>query len=174
VGAPDECNRGIAPTDYRIYSQRVFQAEVYGEANCKDSVLCSSVAFAQEHQKPVFIKATGCESKLASVLFSSFKDSMRAGIARYEVVPDLSDYGKNDVVLVIQMACGERNNAVSIASIYGLAKCFGPRNCHQSINGTTLNLLMCDPSGEKQCGFELLKELDYVLSRTDPRSMQLE
>jgi hypothetical protein len=137
-------------------------------------VLCSIVAFAQEHPKPVFIKATGCESKLASVLFSSFKDSMRAGIARYEVVPDLSDYGKNDVVLVIQMACGERNNAVSIASIYGLAKCFGPRNCHQSINGTTLNLLMCDPSGEKQCGFELLKELDYVLSRTDPRSMQLE
>lgn len=137
-------------------------------------VLCSLVAFAQEHPKPVFVKATGCESKLASVLFSSFKDSMRAGIARYEIVPDLSDWGKNDVVFVIQMTCGERNNAVSVASIYGLAKCFGPKNCHQSINGSTLNLLMCDPSGEKQCGFELLKELDYTLSRMDPRSMQLE
>ena len=137
-------------------------------------VLCSLVSLAQEHPKPVFIKATGCESKLTSVLFSSFKDSMKAGIARYEIVPDLSDYGKNDVVLVIQMACGEHNNAVSVASIYGLSKCFGPGNCHQSINGSTLNLLMCDPSGEKQCGFELLKELDYTLSRTNPRGMQLE
>jgi len=137
-------------------------------------LLAAVSAFAQYHPKPVFIKATGCEGKLASALFSSFKGSMQAGIARYEIVPDLSDYGKNDVVLVIQMACGERNNAVSIASIYGLAKCFGPKNCHQSINGSTLNLLMCDPNGEKQCGFELLKELDYVLSRMDPRSMQLE
>lgn len=83
------------------------------------------------------------------------------------MVPDLSDYGKNDFVLIIQMACGERNNAVSVANIYGLAKCFGPKNCHQSINASTLNLLMCDPNGEKQCGFELLKELDHVLSRTD-------
>ena len=137
-------------------------------------VLCSLVGFAQDRPKPVFIKATGCQDKLSSVLFSSFKDSMHAGIARYEIVPDLSDYGKNDVVLVIQMTCGERNNAVSVASIYGLTKCFGPKNCHQSINGSTLNLLMCDPNGEKQCGLELLKELDYVLSRTDPRSMQLE
>jgi hypothetical protein len=137
-------------------------------------VLCSLAGFAQDHPKPVFIKATGCQDKLSSVLFSSFKDSMHAGIARYEIVPDLSDYGKNDVVLIIQMTCGERNSAVSVASIYGLAKCLGPKNCHQSINGSTLNLLMCDPNGEKQCGFELLKELDYVWSRTDPRSMQLE
>jgi hypothetical protein len=137
-------------------------------------LLAAVSAFAQSHPKPVCIKASGCQSKLASLLFSSFKDSMQAGIARYEIVPDLSDYGKNDVVLVVQMTCGERNNALSVASIYGLAKCFGPKNCHQSINGSTLNLLMCDPNGEKQCGFELLKELDYVLSRTDPRSMQLE
>src|SRR5260370_27170608 len=137
-------------------------------------VLCSLAGLAQDDTNPVFIKATGCQDKLASALFSSFKDSMQAGIKRYEVVPDLSDYGKNDVVFVIQMACGERNNAVSVASIYGLAKCLGPKNCHQSINGSTLNLLMCDPNGEKQCGFELLKELDYVLSKTDPRNMQLE
>jgi hypothetical protein len=48
----------------------------------------------QEHAKPLFIKATGCESKLASILFSSFKDSMKVGLARHEIVPDLSDYGK--------------------------------------------------------------------------------
>jgi len=137
-------------------------------------VLCSLVAFAQEHPKPVFIKATGCESKLTSVLFSSFKESIRAGIARYEVVPDLSDWGKNDVVLVIHMTCGERNSSVSVASIYGLAKCFGPKNCHASMNASTLNLLISDPNREKQCGFELLKQLDYTLSRMDTRSMQLE
>lgn len=137
-------------------------------------VVCAVSAFAQGHPQPVFIKTKGCQGKLTSVLFSCFKDAIRAGIPRYEIVPDLSDYAKNDAVLVIQMVCGERSNAVSVASIYGVAKCFGPKNCHQSINGSTLNMLMCDPNGEKQCGFELLKVLDSVLSRTDPKSMQLE
>lgn len=136
-------------------------------------VLWSLAALAQEHPKAVFIKASGCQEKLASILFSSFKDSMQAGMRRYELVPDLSDYGKNDTVLVIQMACGERNNAVSVASIYGVARCFGPQNCHVSMNDSSLNLLICDPNGERQCGLELLKQLDYVLSRTDPRSMQV-
>lgn len=137
-------------------------------------LVCAVSAFAQGHPQPVFIKTKGCEGKRSSVLFSSFKEAIRAGIPRYEIVPDRSDYGKNDAVLVIQMICGERNNAVSVASIYGVAKCSGPKNCQQSVNGATLNMLMCDPNGEKQCGSELFKVFDSILSRTDPKSMQLE
>jgi hypothetical protein len=135
-------------------------------------ILCSSAVYAQGHSKPIFLKAA-CDGKLTSVLLSSFNEAIQSS-QRYEVVPNLSDNGKNDVVLVIQMACGERDNAVSIASVYGFAKCLGPRNCHQSINASTLNVLMCDPHGETQCGRELFKEFEYVMSKTDLRSMQLE
>jgi hypothetical protein len=130
------------------------------------------LAYAEDQPKPVFIKAT-CDGKLASTLFSSFKEAIKSS-KKYEVVPDLSDKGKMDVVLNIVMTCGERNNAVSIASVYGLSKCFGSKNCHAALNGSTLNVLMCDPNGETVCGRELFKELEYVLSTVGMPSIKLE
>ena len=122
--------------------------------------------------KPIVLQPA-CDGKLASVLFSSFKDAISTS-QRYELVPNLSDNGKMDTVLIIQMACGESHNAVSVGSIYGMAKCFGPKNCHVSLDGHTLNVLMCDPNGEAICGKELLKEFDYVLATTGLMGIKLE
>lgn len=123
----------------------------------------------QPHQttqqlRPIFLHST-CDGKLAPAVLSSFKEAISAS-QRWELVPNLSDNGKNDVVYTVDMICGERNNAVSIASIYGAAKCFSPTNCHVAVDGHTLNILMCDPNGEAQCGKELFKEFEYVLATT--------
>jgi len=121
--------------------------------------------------KPVFLQPT-CDGKLASVLLSSFKDAISTS-QRYELVPNLSDNGKMDTVLIIQMACGESHNAVSVGSIYGMAKCFGLKNCHVSLDGHSLSVLICDPN-EAICGKELLKEFDYVLATTGLMGVKLE
>lgn len=118
--------------------------------------------------KPVFIaltKAGTCDGKLASVLFSSFKEAISTS-QRRELIRDLSDNGKMDTVLFIQMACEEHNNSVSVTSAYGEAKCFGPKNCHVALDGRTRNILSCDPNGEPICGKELFKEFEYVLATT--------
>lgn len=115
-----------------------------------------------KHSKPVFLQPT-CEGKLASVLLSSFRDAISTSQG-YELVSDLSDNGKMDAVVIIQMACGESHGAVSVGSIYGVAKCLGVKNCHVSLDGHTLNVLMCDPNGEAVCGRELVKEFEYVLA----------
>lgn len=122
--------------------------------------------------KPVFLQPT-CDGKLASVLLSSFKDAISTS-QRYELVLNLSDNGKMDAVIIIQMACGENHNAVSVGSIYGMAKCFGFQNCHVSLDGHTLNVLMCDPNGEAICGKELFKEFEYVLATTSPAGVKLQ
>lgn len=63
-----------------------------------------------------------------------------------------------DTVPIIQMACEEHNNSVSVKSAYGMAKCFGPKNCHVALDPRTGNVLSCDPNGEPICGKELFKE----------------
>jgi hypothetical protein len=91
-----------------------------------------------------------------------------------ELVPDLSDNGKMDAVLIIQMTCGESHNAVSVGSIFGMAKCLAVKNCHVSLDGHTLNVLMCDPNGEALCGKELFKEFEYVLATRGLMGVKLE
>ena len=53
-------------------------------------------------------------------------------------------------------------------------KCFGPKNCHVSLDGHSLNVLMCDPNGEAVCGKELFKEFEYVLATTGLMGIKLE
>ena len=62
-----------------------------------------------------------------------------------------------DTVLIVQMACEERNNSVSVTSTYGEAKCFGPKNCHAAFDPRTGNVLSCDPNGEPICGKNCLR-----------------
>jgi hypothetical protein len=118
------------------------------------------------------VKATTCDGKLASVLFSSFKAAISTS-QRHELILDLSDNGKMDTVLIVQMVCEEHNNSVSVTSAYGLAKCFGPRNCHAALDPRTGNVLSCDPNGEPICGKELFKEFEYILATTG-NSVKLE
>lgn len=122
--------------------------------------------------RAIFLQPT-CDGKLASVLLSSFKEAI-SNSQRYDLVANLSDNGKMDAVFIIQMACGEHNNFVSVGSIYGVAKCFGPKNCHVSLDGHTLNVLMCDPNGESVCGKELFKEFEYVLATTGLMGVKLD
>ena len=145
------------------------------------AMLAPVIVRAQDHAqdqpqgkrpKPIFLQPT-CDGKLASVLLSSFKDATSTS-QRFEFVPNLSDNGKMDAVIIVQMACGESHNAVSVGSIYGMAKCFGLKNCHVSLDGHTLNVLMCDPNGEAVCGKELFKEFEYVLATTGLMGVKLQ
>ena len=71
-----------------------------------------------------------------------------------------------DVVIEVRMICVEDKGNVTVASIYGLAKCFGPKNCHVSVNDSTLNALLSEPGIETQSGINLFKEFDEVLAET--------
>jgi len=126
--------------------------------------LTSLVARAEQGPRPIFVKAT-CDGKSPSTLLSSFKEAISTS-QKYQVVPTLDDNGRMDVVIVVEMSCVERNNIVAVASAYGLAKCFGPKNCHSTLDGTSLSALLCDPNGEAVCGRELFKGLEYYLANS--------
>jgi hypothetical protein len=89
------------------------------------------------------------------------------------MVPNLSDNGKMDVVLTINMVCAERDNVIGVASVYGMAKCLGPQNCHHSIDGSRLNMLMCDPNGQAQCGKEQFREGTFQGARVCLEQIEL-
>ena len=93
----------------------------------------SLAAHAGDQLKPVFLM-TNCTLKSGSVILSAFKEALQNS-KKYELVPDLSDKGKMDVVITVRMICVEDKSNVAVASVYGLAKCFGPKNCHVSVRG---------------------------------------
>ncbi len=115
-------------------------------------------ARTQDQLKPVFL-ITNCTLKSGSVILSAFKEALQSS-KKYELVPDLSDKGKMDVVIRVKMICVEEKGNVAVASIYGLAKCFGPKNCRLSSDDTTLNALLSEPGGETQSGINLFKGFD--------------
>ena len=125
-------------------------------------IFASQAAHASDQMKPVFLK-TNCILKSGSVILSAFKEALQDS-KKYELVPDLSDNGKMDVVISVQMICEEDKGNVAVASIYGLAKCFGPRNCHLSSDDSTLNALLSEPGGETQSGINLFKGFDQGMT----------
>ena len=110
----------------------------------------------QDPVKPVFL-VTNCILKSGSEILSAFKEALQSS-KKYELVTDLSDKGKMDVVITVKMICVEDKGNVAVASVYGLAKCFGPKNCHVSINDSTLNALLSEPGDETQSGINLFKD----------------
>ena len=125
-------------------------------------VFASLAAHASEQPQPVFL-LTNCNLKSGSVILSAFKEALQNS-KKYELVPDLSDKGKMDVVIDVRMICEEDKGNVAVASIYGVAKCFGPKNCHVSVNNSTLTALLSEPGMEAQSGVNLFKGFDEVLS----------
>jgi hypothetical protein len=117
---------------------------------------------ASDQLKPVFL-TTNCVLKSGSMIQSAFNDALQNS-KKYELVPDLSDKGKMDLVLTVRMICVEDKGNVAVASIYGMAKCFGPKNCHASINDTTLNALLSEPGVEAQSGINLFKGFDEAVA----------
>jgi len=71
-----------------------------------------------------------------------------------------------DVVITVKMICVEDKGNVAVASIYGFAKCFGPKNCHLSVNDHTLSALLSEPGMETQSGTNLFRGFDEALAKT--------
>ncbi|HKT88527.1 MAG TPA: hypothetical protein VJQ59_08840 [Candidatus Sulfotelmatobacter sp.] len=115
-------------------------------------------AQAADGVAPVFLK-TNCILKSGSVILSAFKDALQNS-KKYELVSDLSDKGKMDVVITLKMICVEDKGYVAVASVYGLAKCFGLKNCHVSVNDSTMNALLSEPGDETRSGTNLFKGFD--------------
>ena len=117
----------------------------------------------QDQLKPIFL-TTNCVLKFGSMILSGFKEALQNS-NKYELVPDLSDKGKMDVVITVKMICVEDKGNVAVATIHGLAKCFGPKNCHISISDSTLNALLSEPGYETQSGVNLFKGLDEDIAQ---------
>jgi hypothetical protein len=120
--------------------------------------LASLIANAANGPKPVFIKAA-CLGRSSSAVLSSFREEVRSS-QKYQLVPDLSDNGLMDVVLTIDMNCTERNDIAAVATVFGMAKCFGAKNCNLKIDGSSLRSDLCDSNGATECGRTLFKTFD--------------
>ncbi len=129
----------------------------------------SLAAHASDQLKPVFLK-TNCSLKSGSVILAAFEEALQNS-KKYELVPDLSDKGKMDVVISVQMICEEDKGNVAVASIYGLVKCFGPKNCRAYVDGSTLTALLSEPGIEKQSGINLFKGFDEMEAESKNHQM---
>jgi len=134
------------------------------QAQAQDHPQDQQQARTQDEVKPVFL-ITNCTLKSVSVILSAFKEALQNS-KKYELVSDLSDKGKMDVVITVRMICVEDKGNVAVASVYGLAKCFGPKNCHVSVNDSTLNALLSEPGIETQSGINLFKGFDEAQARS--------
>ena len=134
------------------------------QTQTQDHSQVSDAAHASGQLRPVFLM-TNCILKSGSVILSAFKEALHNS-KTYELVPDLGDKGKMDVVIMVRMICVEDKGNVAVASIYGFAKCFGPKNCHASVNDSTLNALLSEPGIEAQSGMNLFKVFDEALGAT--------
>lgn len=88
-------------------------------------------ASAAESPKSVFIHAA-CDDKISSAVDFSLRGEIR-GSQKYRLIRTLDDEGHMGIVLTIYMDCAERNGVIAIATSYGLAKCYGEKNCHLSV-----------------------------------------
>jgi|ERR1700689_5596681 hypothetical protein len=130
------------------------------------------VAHASDQPKPVFL-VTNCTLKSGSVILSAFKEALQSS-KKYELVSNLSDNGKNDVVIELRMICEEDKGNVAVASVLGFAKCFGPKNCHVSVNGSTLTALLSEPGIETQSGTNLFKGFEDTLEAIKDQMVMLQ
>ena len=122
--------------------------------------LVSLAASTGQTARPVSLKAT-CLGKISSAVLSSFREEIRTS-QRYQLVPDLSDNGLMDVVLAVDMNCTERKDVVAVATVYGKAQCFTSKNCHLSIDTSSLRSDLCNSDDATECGRLLFKALEVI------------
>lgn len=125
-------------------------------------ILVSLAANATESPRPVSVKAA-CLGKISSAILSSFREEIRTS-QKYRLVPNLSDNGAFDIVLTVNVDCTEGNNSVAVATVFGAAKCFSVKNCHLSVDGSSLKSDLCDSNGATECGRTLFKAFDTYMS----------
>jgi hypothetical protein len=125
-------------------------------------MLGSLIAKSNDSPKPVFVKAT-CQGKISSAVLVYFREGIRAS-QRYQLVPSLSDNGKMDVVLTVDISCTERSDMAAVALVYGKARCLSVKNCHLSIDGSSIRSYLCDSNAATECGSALFKAFDDYMS----------
>jgi hypothetical protein len=124
----------------------------------------SLAAYAAHIPKPVFVKAT-CDAKPSTVLLSFLEEALQTS-NRYELVANLGDNGKMDVVLTVNMVCAERDSLIGVASVYGMVKCFGPENAITSIDGSSEHAHVRSQRGSAM-GERTFQEFEFVLSKSN-------
>jgi len=122
------------------------------------------IAIAAESEQPVFVREH-CDGKLSSVVFSSFREAIRAS-QKYQSVPTLENEGRLGRVFAIYMVCTERSDFAAIATTYGKGGCVTNKKCGVTVDGSSLKLALCDSYAVADCGRALFKRFDdYVSGR---------
>ena len=120
-----------------------------------------SQSSAGETPQPVFVHS-GCEGKASAEVLFSLKENVKNSRA-YQLVRTLDDNGRMGIVLTVYMDCAERNDIVGIATSYGVAKCYGEKNCHLSVDGRSIKSTLCAARDASECGKSLFNAFDnYV------------
>jgi len=122
-----------------------------------------SVSAAEGDLRPVFIRATTCDGKISSAVLSGLREDIGRS-QKYRLTRGLSDEGKMDVVLTINIDCAERDNIAAVATVYGQAKCFGAKNCHHTVDGSSIRSGLCDSNAAAECGRALFKAFDLYMT----------
>jgi hypothetical protein len=131
-------------------------------------VLAAVAVSVAEVPKPVFVHEA-CDSKISSAMLFSLREEIHTS-QRYQLVNTLDEDGRMGIVLTIFMNCAERNDVIGVATSYGLAKCYGEKNCHLSVDGDSIKSALCDASAPAECGRALFKSFDDYM-KSPHRSM---
>ena|SRR5947209_8164483 len=77
---------------------------------------------------------------------------------------DSSSFSRHFSPLYRRASCTGRDNLAAIATVYGFAKCFGAKDCHLSIDGSSLRSDICEAGSHVgECGRVLFRGFDeYV------------
>lgn len=133
--------------------------------------LVAVAASAAESPQSVYIHAD-CDGKVSSAVLSSFTEAIRAS-QKYHQVPSLDDEGHRGIVMTIYIACAERNDVIGVASSYGWAKCYGEKECHLSLDGSSIRSVLCDAKAASECGRTLFKVLEDFIKNAEPSTFKL-
>jgi hypothetical protein len=124
-----------------------------------------------ENQKSVFIHAA-CDGKSSSAALASLRQVIRTS-QKYQLVHTLDDDGRMGIVLSIYMSCAERNDVIAVATSYGLAKCYGEKNCHLSVDGHSIKSTLCDARSAAECGQMLFQSFDDYMKSPNSSTFKL-
>lgn len=129
-------------------------------------ILVSLAANAVESKpKHVFVKSS-CKEPLGMEVLASFRQEVRAS-AGYQLAKSLDDDGGYDVVITVDIVCGEAEvstvRMASVASLFGTGTCtFG--TCSITPNQLTLQAQFCGENQGPKCGKEIFVSLDVYMS----------
>jgi len=130
-------------------------------------ILASAAANAVENKpKHVFVKSS-CKEPLSVEVAASFHQEIRAS-AGYQLADSLNDDGGHDVVITVDIVCGEAVigsvRMASVASLFGTGTCtFG--QCTITPNQLTLQTQLCGENQGARCGKAIFVSLDEYMSR---------